>query len=117
MQRPYVFAAGRVWWVGSGTSKSGKPFAIVQIELAARAYGNEGKVFRSRVTAHDYTMKEIFAKGDWVVAAGDGEAKIEEGQGGRSFPVMVVTGRVSRMDVPIPEAAAETGGDDDPANA
>jgi hypothetical protein len=111
MTRPFGFCAGKVCWVGSGETKSGRAYAVVQIEMAGRPYGNEGKVFKQRVTINDYAQKEQVQVGDFVAVGGELEAKIEQSQGGRSFAVIVLTGRVQRMEIPVAETEVQEADD------
>ena len=97
-------------WTGTGTSKSGKPHNLIQIQLAGRPYG-EGKTYNTRIVAIDYQMREQFARGAWVAVAGDGEPKVEQGQSGKSYAVLHITGRVTRLDVPVSEAAVQEADD------
>jgi hypothetical protein len=113
MTRPFGFCAGRACWIGTGETKSGRAYAVVQIEMAGRPYGNEGKVFKQRVTIHDYAQKEQVQVGDFIAVGGELEAKIEQSQGGRSFAVIVLTGRVQRMEIPVADAAVQEADDAD----
>jgi hypothetical protein len=110
MQKMIGLAAGRVAWAGTGTSKGGKTFAQYRLELAPREYN--GKQYRQRVQVADYVMRETFQVGDYVSCAGEVEAQLEDGRDGKSWPKLMLTGRVNRMETPT--AAAE-GATNEPA--
>jgi hypothetical protein len=103
MQKAIAVATGRVAWCGDGSSKSGKAHRIIRIELASREHN--GRVYRSYVTVHDYQMKETANVGDWVTAAGDADAVIEQGRENKTYAKLLIVGRVTKL--PVPQAQPE----------
>jgi hypothetical protein len=116
VEKPIAFCSGRVSYVGSATSKSGRAYTVVSVELAARQYN--GKTYRNRAEVHDFLMKTEVKVGDWVSAAGDCSAEVEQSRDNRSYGKLVIVGRLTKLDVPVPEVTTETneeGASDEPA--